>query len=194
MPTPVVPIPAAPIPAATQPVASAPPLTGQQIPAPPAGRARPPLFGFRGRLARLRFLIRLCASLSVPLMALFFSPDWIHDAAEQRSAFQLTVIGAAALAIIIYQLSAVVLRLHDLGQRGWMAAGHFIPGFNVLLWLLLSIVPGQTDDNRYGTPPSGNSFLTWCAYFLFVLVPLGLAPAVALQYDAYLQARAAAQQ
>ena len=81
-------------------------------------------------------------------------------------------------------------RLHDLGQRGWLALGMAIPGFNLFLGGALAIVPGQADANRYG-PPKRNGVFTWLAYILFVLIPVGLTPAALLQYDLYSQERAA---
>lgn len=58
-----------------------------------------------------------------------------------------------AIAIAVLWLRALVARFHDLGWPALAVALLFVPLVNLMALLLLLVVPGQKDPNRFGDPP-----------------------------------------
>jgi uncharacterized membrane protein YhaH (DUF805 family) len=59
----------------------------------------------------------------------------------------------ALIAATLVMLKAQVSRLHDIGWSGRAVLLMFVPLVNVLALLLLLVMPGQKQPNRYGEPP-----------------------------------------
>lgn len=160
---------------------------------PPARTAAPTpsLFGFRGRLPRLRFVVHLGASVSLPTAMVAAALTPLHDLHARTPQLAAALAAASLALVLLWQVSATCRRLHDLGLSGWLAALVVLPGVNLLVVALLALWPGQPGTNRHGPPAPGNGLLVWLGYLLLVLAPLGLAPAAALYYDDFLQQRQA---
>jgi uncharacterized membrane protein YhaH (DUF805 family) len=66
--------------------------------------------------------------------------------------------------IIVVALSVIVRRFHDLGWRGWWAAGfvplsRLSPKLGLVLLLALALIPGRAAENKFGLPqPSLRQF------------------------------------
>ena len=68
----------------------------------------------------------------------------------------LLVVAAGIVAIMIgIQIS--VKRLHDIGWSGWLLLITLVPVVGSIFQLLISVMPGSKDSNRYGAPPPANS-------------------------------------
>jgi hypothetical protein len=50
-----------------------------------------------------------------------------------------------------------VQRLHDIGWSGWLLLLSLVPVVGGVFSLLLFIIPGSTEANRFGPPPPPNS-------------------------------------
>jgi uncharacterized membrane protein YhaH (DUF805 family) len=60
----------------------------------------------------------------------------------------------ALIAQIAFVMLAVA-RLHDMGKSGWWSLILFVPYFNLLAILVLSLFKGMGQDNDYGQVPEG---------------------------------------
>lgn len=158
-------------------------------PAEPASRPRP---GLAGRAGRVRYLTHLGASLTVPAVVFTVAIDPLHAFYEANPQVAFIAATLAGAGVMLWQTAAGVTRAHDRGHGGWVAALHCVPGLNLLVIAYLALFQGEREENRFGPPPRRVGLFGWLAYFALVLVPIGLAPAAALEYDTYLQERLAA--
>ena len=53
-----------------------------------------------------------------------------------------------------FELALVIKRLQDIGQSGFLALLIFVPGFNLLVVLVLGCIPGKAEANRHGPLPN----------------------------------------
>ncbi len=107
-------------------------------------------FGLSGRIGRIT---HFWAGLLLYLARLF--PVYKIIANTGNEAAQTTwggvflvVLGAA----IVCHIALAVKRLHDFNASGWFAFFFLIGDF--LFWIVLSLIPGQTGPNRYGSRPN----------------------------------------
>ena len=63
------------------------------------------------------------------------------------------IYGIYALVTIIPGLAVSVRRLHDIGKSGWMILIIFIPLIGAIWLLILMMLDGNSDENKYGTNP-----------------------------------------
>lgn len=57
------------------------------------------------------------------------------------------------LAASVVALKAMASRMHDIGWSAWALLLMFVPLVDLIALLLLIVVPGKKDSNRYGEPP-----------------------------------------
>ncbi|HJW12484.1 MAG TPA: DUF805 domain-containing protein [Albitalea sp.] len=139
----------------------------------PVADDAPPIFGFgfEGRMARVPYfiasvmswfaivLVAIVAAVLIPLM---------HG-------FLLTVAVALVgfVAVCVWSVRLLVLRLHDINFSGWWAVLAFIPYLGAIPCLALLFVPGSSDDNDYGgRPREGNPLVAAVLAFVIVVVLL----------------------
>jgi uncharacterized membrane protein YhaH (DUF805 family) len=168
----------APTPAATQ---SATPA------APPATTAHPTLCGLSGRLRRVRLINRIAFAVLIVLLIAYPVLEWIQQ--PRDAVFYLQGFGFAAIVLIAtwFIFSSLVRRMHDIGRSAWWLVALLIPAIQVLPLLALLCLPGKLVANRFGPANPYSTMLTWLLFLLLVLLPVGLAPAGAILYDAQLQ-------
>ena len=79
-------------------------------------------------------------------------PDYSNTGALNASLVaQYLLLGvwlAVALALLVFWSAAIVRRLHDVGTSAWFLLAFLIPGFNLLVWLILGVQRGNS-RSRY---------------------------------------------
>lgn len=152
----------------------------------------PPIFGFSfdGRLNRMRYLIyALAAYVVMILTGLIVAGSMFHS--MFRGDFPvfsvlLMVVVVLAMAFLGFRYSAQ--RLHDMGLSGWLVLLSFVPLLGGLVWLWLSVWPGNRETNEYGAPNPPNSVIHQAivlglALLLVLLVGIGFQKAMRMQSD-----------
>lgn len=86
-------------------------------------------------------------------------------------ALMVAAVGFVVLALI-WMVTLVVRRLHDLDRSGWWWLLTFVPLLNVFFWLYLLIAPGTPGGNQYGPPNPDNPILVIIFGGLFWLLSL----------------------
>ena len=124
----------------------------------------------------------------------------LPDKGMQMAAYGISA-GVIALIWLVYVISLVVRRLHDLGRTGWLSTLFLLPLLTIpLLWIfpsattlvfILTMVPplfslyllvgaGYSGMNRFGTPNPPNSMLVnifggICSFFTALTLLLQVA-------------------
>ena len=101
-------------------------------------------FSFRGRANRTEFLF--CFALSFLVMAGFALSF------DGREYSDIAYVVSAPL-WLVPALAASVRRFHNTGESGWNVAGFLIPFINAVMLLLMFVMPGKPEANRYGPKP-----------------------------------------
>ncbi len=65
----------------------------------------------------------------------------------------LVVIGGASLILLLPSIAVAVRRLHDHGRSAWWLLVIFVPLLGFIGFLILMLLPGDAESNRYGPPP-----------------------------------------
>ncbi len=156
------------------------------------------VWGWRGRIGRLRFLaygavaylIYVLAAMAIGVLASLTGGSPTEDGGG------LGMIAATIWLLLVPYLVFTVLvmirRSHDMGWSGWMSLLAFIP-FAGLIWLFKAGNPGA---NAYGLPPPPNTFGIKLAAFGLVGVLFfgGILAAIAIPaYQQYVKRAQAAQ-
>lgn len=63
--------------------------------------------------------------------------------------------GLFMLATFLPGLTITVRRIHDLGLSGWFYLLVFIPSIGALIILVMTLIPGRKQENRWGPVPEG---------------------------------------
>jgi uncharacterized membrane protein YhaH (DUF805 family) len=141
------------------------------------------LLGVSGRTRRVAFINITAYALLMIALALGVASTY---ADAPREALFIAKAGGLSLVIMasLWLLVSVgIRRLHDMNRSGLWLLTVLIPAVNTLLFLMLVIWPGHGGGNQFGAPSQHDGFLTWVAFFLVVLVPIGLLPAGWIFYD-----------
>jgi uncharacterized membrane protein YhaH (DUF805 family) len=132
------------------------PQAALALPALPAYEAR--LFGWNGRIGRLRFVAYTLAGLTFALCfgllagMLIYSYEWQASEALKGSA-GLLMLSMPVLALII----AMRRRLHDLDVSSWWGLFLLFPILQFIFLIYLLVAPGKPEDNRFGPAPPVNT-------------------------------------
>lgn len=143
------------------------------------------VFGVTGRIGRVRYLAWSAV--------VFFAALGLYLIAAMAMAVSPVVGGILMVAIIIpavvISVQIGVQRLHDIGWSGWLLLVNLIPVVGSVFALIMLVVPGTADANRYGPPPPPNSTGAKVLAFTWLLVPiLGILAAIAIpQYQQYIE-------
>jgi uncharacterized membrane protein YhaH (DUF805 family)/glutaredoxin len=108
-------------------------------------------FDFKGRLGRQAYFLGATLGFSVLLLAclLFVKTQ------------SLILGGIGLLLFIVYSTRLSALRCHDLGRSGWWSLATGIPYLGAVAGMVLTLMPGQKDDNDWGAKPRS---LGWPAF------------------------------
>lgn len=133
--------------------------------------SRSRLFSLRGRLARMEYIAWTLGLIAAHFLVLF--------------TLRLTLSGMGELGRLVYIFAAVLLfycvlpvliavltikRAHDFNSGGWLAVLLFIPLINLCFWL----IPGNSDENRFGqAPPTPSQPLKTVGTTLIVVFLIG---------------------
>lgn len=130
-----------------------------------------------GRIGRLRYLAWSMVMVFACL-PLFGIAAGVMAASEILGGILIVVLGIAAMVVGIM---FGVQRLHDIGWSGWLLLVTLVPVVGGVFSLLMFIIPGSTEANRFGSPPPPNSTAVkvLAALWLAVIV-LGIVAAIAL--------------
>ena len=104
-----------------------------------------------GRSPRAKLLIGLIAPLPIWFMLIFLSMfiEWALDGVRPG----MWVFIPAGVAVVAYEIILLIRRLHDLDRPGRHILLLLIPGYNILMALIVLAMPGTSGRNSYGPDP-----------------------------------------
>ena len=129
------------------------------------------LFGFEGRLGRLRYLsytfvsaivVYLGLAMVIGILAAILIPLFAKSSGNDLTEILLGVVYVGVMVVVlVVQAQYGVRRLHDLNLNGWLWLIMLIPLVNLIFGLYLLFAPGQDMPNNYGLPPPPNTTGVW---------------------------------
>lgn len=146
------------------------------------------IFSVHGRIGRIRYLGWSMGMLLLMLLA--------YAAATGIMALSPWIGGLLMIPVVIGSIVLAVMigvqRLHDIGWSGWLWLLNFVPFVGFVFSLLLLVVPGTPDANRYGPPPPPNSrgvtVMAWGGLLLSIVATIGILAAIAIPaYQGYVE-------
>ncbi|WP_339462674.1 DUF805 domain-containing protein [Pseudomonas sp. EA_105y_Pfl2_R69] len=111
------------------------------------------VFTTDGRIGRLRYLA-WSMGLLLACMPVFAVAAGFFAVSEILGGL---LIALAGIAVMVAGIMFGVQRLHDIGWSGWLLLLSLVPVVGGVFSLLLFIIPGSTEANRFGPPPPPNS-------------------------------------
>ncbi len=139
------------------------------------------VFSVSGRIGRLRYLAWSAA--------MFFAFLGVYMIAAVGMAISpiiggiLTTIVVIAAMVVSIQIG--VQRLHDIGWSGWLWLLMLVPLVNLAISVIMLVVPGTTDANRFGPPPPPNTTGVKVLAFSWLLFPVVIGILAAISIPAY---------
>jgi uncharacterized membrane protein YhaH (DUF805 family) len=142
---------------------------------PEFGELKP--FTTDGRIGRLRYLAWSMV-LMLACLPLFAVAAGFFAVSEILGGLLMLLL---AIAVAVVGIMFGVQRLHDIGWSGWLLLVTLVPVVGGVFSLLMFIIPGSTEANRFGTPPPPNSRAVKTLALLWVaMIALGIIAAIAL--------------
>lgn len=156
------------------------------------------VFSLEGRIGRLRYL---AYGIGVGLLCLVPGTLGAILLATHHLIAGSVLLLLIYLFMVIMNVVFAIRRLHDMNASGWWALillAQFILSLvlrpvgiliGLVFFLVLLIVPGTADENRYGPmPPANTGWVTAGAVTFFAIIPLiGMLAAIAIPaYQDYL--------
>lgn len=122
---------------------------------------------FCGRIGRINYFLGL-VFFAVILYVFTFVLNYIFsfgNASFGNSApyiiLYISIFVVFYITLVIYVVSLIIRRLHDMGMKGWwILVLFFVPIGNIIIALMLLAGPGQKEINQYGEIPTGNNFFS----------------------------------
>lgn len=118
---------------------------------------------FSGRIGRLAFFLGYIY-LHIPIVVLVIVYALINSLVGDiesdvlRGITNVVLFGFGAIWTVLYFVISIdlsVRRWHDIDQTGWLVFLYFVPIASFVAMVVQLVVPGNPEDNRYGTPVSG---------------------------------------
>lgn len=162
----------------------APPRVNVGGPLPDYGELK--VLSLRGRIGRVRYLAWTFVLVLLALPALFVAG--IFMGVSEGLGWVAMIAAGATFMLISVQIG--VQRLHDLGWSGWLWLLNLVPVVNSVFPLLMAVIPGNREANRYGPPPPPNSGAVKLLAWMWIVMLL--VAAVAGSLLGYLDPRPAA--
>ena len=124
------------------------------------------IWGVEGRLGRMRYI-----AWSMVFM-LAIAPAMLIAIAAFKTSFFLggLLVAAVGIVAIMIGIQISVKRLHDIGWSGWLLLITLVPVVGSIFQLLISVMPGSKDSNRYGAPPPANSTAVKVLFWIWVVL------------------------
>lgn len=146
------------------------------------------VIGIEGRIGRLRYLAWSLV-LILACMPVFGIAAGFFAASEILGGLLMVIAG---IAVAVISIMFGVKRLHDIGWSGWLLLITLVPVVGGVFSLLMFIIPGSTEANRFGPPPPPNSTAVKVLALLWIaLIIVGILAAIALPaYMGYADAAA----
>lgn len=143
------------------------------------------VFSVEGRIGRVRYLGWSMAMMLVAMLAYGVAGGVMAVSPTVGGILMIPVV----IATVVVAVQIGVQRLHDIGWSGWLWLVNFIPVVGSVFALLMLLIPGSQQANRYGPPPPPNSGGVIALAWSFLLVPvLGILAAIAIpQYQSYVE-------
>jgi len=130
-----------------------------------------------GRIGRLRYLAWSMV-LMLACLPLFGIAGGFFAASEILGGLLMVVVG---IAVAVVGIMFGVQRLHDIGWSGWLLLVTLVPIVGGVFSLLMFIIPGSTEANRFGPPPPPNSRAVKILALLWVaIIAIAIVAAIAL--------------
>lgn len=139
------------------------------------------VFSVQGRIGRVRYLA-WSAVMSFIFMAAYFV------AAIGLAVSPIVggvLITAVVIAAIVVSVQIGVQRLHDLNWSGWLWLLMLVPIANFVIAILMLVVPGTPEANRFGPPPPPNSTAVKVLAFTWLGLPVLIGILAAIAVPAY---------
>lgn len=151
------------------------------------------VFSTQGRIGRVRYLAWSA------VMSLIFTAAYLIAAIGLAVSpiFGGLLITAVVIAAIVVSVQIGVQRLHDLDWSGWLWLLLLVPIANFVMAILMLVVPGTPQANRFGSPPPPNSTAVKVLAFGWLGLPVifGILAAIAIPaYQDYTERATQAQQ
>jgi len=170
-------------------------LGPEQVIAPAQFDEEHSIWGFKGRITRSEFWIRMGAVLAgsviacIPSMLMFLlvpsegnvvAPSAGNVVARSEGIVVAILAGIFVLAILTcfvfawwLSLATQVKRWHDVNLSGWMVLLNCVPYLGIIPFIILGCLKGTKGNNRYGidplaearVPPEHNVVLAGCPIF-----------------------------
>ena len=153
------------------------------------------IFSVSGRIGRIRYLGWSMGMMLLAMLAYGIAAGLMAVAPVIGGILMIPVVlGSIVVAVMIG-----VQRLHDIGWSGWLWLLNFVPFVGFVFSILMLVVPGTSDANRYGPPPPPNSrgvtVMAWGGLLLSFIATVGILAAVAIPaYQQYVERAQDAQQ
>jgi uncharacterized membrane protein YhaH (DUF805 family) len=133
------------------------------------------VFSFQGRIGRVRYLAWTLVLMASLLMVISLCVSVMVSSLVGGGL--LIAVAVAAFVLVSFQIG--VQRLHDAGWSGWLLLLSLVPYIGALFPLLMMIIPGNKNANRYGPPAPPNSrsvkILAWLwILFLCLFIAAGM--------------------
>jgi len=161
----------------SEPAASpyAPPKASSSESLPTFGELKP--FGIEGRIGRLRYLAWSLV-LILASMPLFGVAAGLLAVSEVLGGLVMLALG---IGVLVVAVMFGVQRLHDIGWSGWLLLVTLVPLVGGVFTLLMYIIPGSSEANRYGSPPPPNSTAVKVLAWLWLgVIAIAIVAAIAL--------------
>ena len=157
-------------------------------PAPPTQFGELKIFSAQGRLGRVRYIgysmgLALLLYLAIAILG---GAAAVLGQVESGGEEALGWLGGGlliilSLAALIVSILLTIQRLHDFNASGWWALLMVIPLVSLVLYLVLLIMPGTQDPNRFDHPPPPNTLgVILLASILPLIFVLGILAAIAI--------------
>ena len=157
----------------------APPRANVGAPLPAYGDLK--VFSLQGRIGRVRYLAWTFVLVLLALPALFVAGIFM-GVSEGLGWVAMIAVGAT---FMLVSVQIGVQRLHDLGWSGWLWLLNLVPVVNSVFPLLMAVIPGNREANRYGAPPPPNTgtvkLLAWM--WIAMLLVAGVAGSLVGYFD-----------
>ena len=146
------------------------------------------IFGVSGRIGRIRYLGWSMGMMLLAMLAYTIAAGIMALSPLVGGILMIPVVlGSIVIAVMIG-----VQRLHDIGWSGWLWLLNMVPFVGFVFSLLMLVVPGTPDANRYGPPPPPNSrgviAMAWGGLLLSIVATIGILAAIAIPaYQEYVQ-------
>jgi len=152
----------------------------------------PTILTWRGRIGRLRYLAYVMGGYVALFVVMFFAG--LIGGLSGSPMVATLLMGVCGIAYFVFTIMVAIQRVHDMDWSGWSVLLVLVPVVNIVIGLIWLFKGGTEGANRFGAPPTPN---TWGVIVLGCIAPLafiGIIAAVALPaYQTYkLKAEAAA--